>query len=471
MRHLGLLLAFALPTTALAVPGLLTQQGRLLDSSGLPLDGQHDLELELFDDPAGGASLYSETLTLDFEDGYYTALLGTGGGLDASAFAGDEAFLQLTVDTSPPLPSRIVVASVPYAFSADTATNVSGGIVDASQIRINGTTILDASSASGGTLSTLGCAAGEVPLFDGSGWGCTAWLHQHDAADLATGVLDVQRLPVGPAADQVAPGDHVHAASEVASGVLDILRIPVGTGASEVAPGDHLHVAADITGGTLDVALLPVGSGTGQIAAGDHTHPATGLDAMTGCGAGQLAKWDGTGWGCADDDFEADTDTDTQLSDAEVDAFVTNGALDLAAGSQVGGSDIATAADLDDLYGAGMCSNYTKTASPRTGNTLWANLDADWTGAGVCGSGWHVCNFQEFTVYSVLGACSPAQHWIVGGFSNVDAHRRSIWNGQDSTQCAAGNGLVTYGKWGPYHGRVHCTGRTATYPVLCCLNR
>jgi hypothetical protein len=118
------------------------------------------------------------------------------------------------------------------------------------------------------------------------------------------------------------------------------------------------------------------------------------------------------------------------------------------------------------------CSDV-KLASARTYVTLNIQLDADYTGAGVCGSGFHVCNHQEATLYGILSHCGPGNSlaWLVGGFSNWEPHRRSILSGQDSTQCPVGKYPTWYTtKWGPYYGRVHCAGEGDSYPVSCCKN-
>lgn len=48
-----------------------------------------------------------------------------------------------------------------------------------------------------------------------------------------------------------AASSHTHAASDVASGTLDIGRIPTGTGASQVALGNHTHSYLPLSGGTM----------------------------------------------------------------------------------------------------------------------------------------------------------------------------------------------------------------------------
>ncbi|MBI4702022.1 MAG: collagen-like protein [Deltaproteobacteria bacterium] len=124
-----------------------------------------------------------------------------------------------------------------------------------------------------------------------------------------------------------------------------------------------------------------------------------------------------------------------------------------------------------DNYRVGACSDRVKQASARSYSTLNSQLDGDYTGAGVCGNGWHVCNYQEATVYGVLFGCDAgAAAWIVGGFSNTEFHRRSIWNGQDSVQCGGGNYPEWEPKWGPYYGRIHCSGGGSNLVVACCKN-
>lgn len=119
------------------------------------------------------------------------------------------------------------------------------------------------------------------------------------------------------------------------------------------------------------------------------------------------------------------------------------------------------------------CAQTVKLATSRTYTTLNTQLDADTSGVGVCGTGWHVCNYQEATVYGVLLGCDlgGVNAWIVGGFSNGEAHRRAMWNSQDSVQCTTGNFPAWWGRWGPYLGRIHCEAASATYPVACCVTR
>ncbi len=330
MRALtALFLLFSLPASA--VPMELTHQGRVFDQTGIALDTPSDVRFALYDASASGSLLWEETITaVDFDNGYFAVTLGSGSSLDASVFDDDDVWLEMTVGSGAPLPTRLKISSVPFAIRATTAANVSGGIVDASEIRVNGTTVIDSSGAvsapvdwssitskpadfdddvDNDTLASLGaaCGNGDLAIFDGLDWACGSLAGGPvDAGDILTGTVAIARLPIGDDANSVAAGDHLHPfaevtgvadtaqipdldASKITSGTMDINRLSVGSGSGQVAAGDHLHAvsaltgvattaqipdldAAKITGGTLALARLPVGTSSSQVAAGDHSH-------------------------------------------------------------------------------------------------------------------------------------------------------------------------------------------------------
>ncbi|MEE2828486.1 MAG: collagen-like protein, partial [Myxococcota bacterium] len=103
--------------SALAVPTQLSQQGRLLDGEGEPLDEVHSLTFSLYDAETEGEVLWTETHEVAFERGYYSVTLGSEEPLDDLLFAGDPVWLELSVDEEPLSPRQSVV-SVPYALRA-----------------------------------------------------------------------------------------------------------------------------------------------------------------------------------------------------------------------------------------------------------------------------------------------------------------------------------------------------------------
>lgn len=218
MRISLVLALLTLATTASAVPTQVTHQGRLMDSSGVALDGPHTLDVTLYDAQTGGASVWTESLAgVEFDNGYFSATLGGTTALDSSVFSGGTLYLALSVDSGTDVGDRIAVLSVPYAISADTSTNVSGGVVDASEIRVNGSLVIDGSGIVGGTdtLSELTCTDGQVAKQSGGVWGCADDGINTDASALSSGTVALAQLPVGTDDTTVAAGNHSHSASDV----------------------------------------------------------------------------------------------------------------------------------------------------------------------------------------------------------------------------------------------------------------
>lgn len=182
------------------VPPFLAYQGRLLKSDGAPVVGMKQITFRAFSSATGSSSLWSETHTLGLSDGYYSTLLGTESpsgcfassgctGVPMTLVTGNPFYLELEVD-GVPLAPRQPVASVAAAFRADTAKNLKGGTVDATQISINGVTVFGSdgklsntagyNGASGveivaatNTIQLKRCSApGEYLRWDGSDWVC-----------------------------------------------------------------------------------------------------------------------------------------------------------------------------------------------------------------------------------------------------------------------------------------------------------
>ena len=106
MRNGWLGLVFAavglLPVTAsaLAVPALVTHQGRLFDPQGGPVTGTLDVTFAIYDAEIGGNEIWSEIITIDFDDGFFSARLGEQLVLDEIVFDGSVRWLGITVGRS-----------------------------------------------------------------------------------------------------------------------------------------------------------------------------------------------------------------------------------------------------------------------------------------------------------------------------------------------------------------------------------
>ena len=152
-RHKSRILAGMVVTAALvlggsaraAVPGLV-EQGRLLDSSGNPLNSTLSFVFTVYDAATGGSALWTETQSaVVISNGYFSAQLGSVTPIPATVFDGSVRYLGIAVDGDPEMTPRQALTSVAYALLAG---NVSGDITPNS-VKINGTTVIDSTGIVG----------------------------------------------------------------------------------------------------------------------------------------------------------------------------------------------------------------------------------------------------------------------------------------------------------------------------------
>ena len=210
MRTILLILSIAAamaPAAAMAVPLQLAHQGELADADG-PVTATLLFTFELFDVETEGVAVWSEERSIDVVGGHYSVLLGgpdQSNPIEEVLLQEPSLFLQITIDGGDPLLPRQPVASVPYAIVAETAVNVDGGTVNASEISINNNAVIDASgtwvSGAGSiswaaidgapgdedTLGGLSCADGDRAMWsDGLGlWECSSATVELDRLDVA----------------------------------------------------------------------------------------------------------------------------------------------------------------------------------------------------------------------------------------------------------------------------------------------
>jgi len=142
-RALGALVLAAMcavPAVAVAqVPSTMIHQGRLLDRSGAPSTGSQSIVYRIYDSATGGTPIWTETINVTLDDGYFSTQLGATTPLTPMVFAGRTRFLGVTVGTDPEMTPREPIGSVPYAL---VATNVVGDITPTS-ITVGGMQIVD----------------------------------------------------------------------------------------------------------------------------------------------------------------------------------------------------------------------------------------------------------------------------------------------------------------------------------------
>jgi len=131
MGYLKKLLAFlfvlaATSAAAQSVPPLISYQGRLMDSGGLPITGASvPMTFSLWDGETGGTFLWSEPQAVEVSGGLYSVLLGDSVPLPASVFSGATVYLEVTV-MAETLAPRERLTSVAYAFRAEDADSLGG---------------------------------------------------------------------------------------------------------------------------------------------------------------------------------------------------------------------------------------------------------------------------------------------------------------------------------------------------------
>jgi hypothetical protein len=113
---------------AASVPGSLTQQGRLLDAAGNPVDGVAlEFTFALYTAATGAANtaIWTEKQTITPDGGYFSARLGESAPFPATIFDGSRGtlFLGITIGTDAEMAPRQELTSVPFALLAGNALN------------------------------------------------------------------------------------------------------------------------------------------------------------------------------------------------------------------------------------------------------------------------------------------------------------------------------------------------------------
>lgn len=167
------------------------------------------------------------------------------------------------------------------------------------------------------------------------------------------------------------------------------------------------EVETFVTNGAIDL-FAGTTLGGAAIQTGSESDTLAGLS----CASGQVAKWNGLAWACAAD---VDTDTDTQLTEGQVETFVTNGPVDLATGTTLGGAAIQTGTDAVGLTGVNVATGVSLILASQSG-TATASCAV---GEVVLGGGWQGASTSIDVTNSFPITASP-QGWQVD-VKNTDA--------------------------------------------------
>jgi hypothetical protein len=111
-----------------SIPHLISYQGVLTNTAGVPLNGIQNVTFSLYSQETGGTALWSETLPVACVQGVFDVLLGTNVSLNVEFT--NATWLEFALGETVLTP-RVILSSSPYAF---TAQNVINGSITASKL-------------------------------------------------------------------------------------------------------------------------------------------------------------------------------------------------------------------------------------------------------------------------------------------------------------------------------------------------
>ena len=116
IAFLFFLLNSFLPSAECAVPRLINYQGKLTDTSGVPLTGSYAITFRIYDALSGGNMLWEETQQVVIDKGIFGVLLGSAVNLNLAFDI--PYYLEIKVGSEVMSPRQQIAASA-YAITAD----------------------------------------------------------------------------------------------------------------------------------------------------------------------------------------------------------------------------------------------------------------------------------------------------------------------------------------------------------------
>ncbi len=115
-------------TAAVAVPNLMSYQGKLNDEYGVPVTGDYDITFTIYDASTAGIPLWTETWTggqaVTVTNGLFSIELGSVNPLVPTIFDNDNLYLGIQVEPDTEMVPRQRFASGGYAFRAEPVTPI-----------------------------------------------------------------------------------------------------------------------------------------------------------------------------------------------------------------------------------------------------------------------------------------------------------------------------------------------------------
>src|SRR5690606_2014340 len=108
------LLALGYAGDAFASPWSGVHQGRLFDDSDTPITGTLPVTFTVYDAAVDGNVLWTETIDVDFDEGYYSAAIGESAPFDDFVFDGSVRYIGIAIGNDEEMTPRAPIHSVPY---------------------------------------------------------------------------------------------------------------------------------------------------------------------------------------------------------------------------------------------------------------------------------------------------------------------------------------------------------------------
>ena len=304
--------ALAAPLTPLdVVSNTLSYQGHLLDADGNPVDAITTMTFSLYDQATSGTALWTQSGDVSVNEGLFTVYLNVSPAL----FDGQGRWLGVHVaGDAQEMTPRQPLLPVPYAFYALAApwSGLSGvpegfadGVDDVSAV-VSGTNIF---AGEGLSQVANGNSVTMSVIFAGSGgeYGALSSVsrsdHSHPGEDITSGTVADAYIAETIARDsEIIPT--VWGNAGAGSG-LDADLLDGEDGSYYLDWGNLFDVPPGLDDGDDDTTYT---AGIGLALAGSDFEITMTYRLPQGCGEGQLAKWNASGWWECQDDQEGGGD-------------------------------------------------------------------------------------------------------------------------------------------------------------------
>ena len=154
-----------IPLESFAVPNYLSHQGRVFQSDNTPLGGVESVTFSIYTAESGGSNIWTETISVTFDDGYYSVILGENTSLEQELFDNDNLFLGIAIGDMDEFSQRFQLLSVPFAIRAGA---VKGQVWAEGGLIVNGVEVVDSDGVVSTQTPTANSHAANKGYVDGS---------------------------------------------------------------------------------------------------------------------------------------------------------------------------------------------------------------------------------------------------------------------------------------------------------------